>query len=135
LPATRTPAVSNGAAAFFNSTKKLYTYIARTGSTAYPTALPADSSFAGCCYRVPLNFNKYATPTAVAWWQIGSTYYMAIDCHASYDGYVATPPEWEGKSVTVVEKHASATVNSTTVNKAGISLTVTDVGWAVVKVQ
>lgn len=134
VPATRAAAIPQ-AMSISTSTKKIYPYAVAKDSTTYPTVIAANTTFTGNAVRCPLNFGKYATPTAVAWWQVEAVWYAAFDFHANYDAYVAVPPEWTGKTVTVLAKHANATVNSTTVNKAGISITVTDsFGWALVKI-
>jgi len=108
---------------------KQYPYLQRGGTLAAGAVAKANA------YRVPLNYTRYATPTAVSWYLSNGAYYVTIDCHANYDGYVALPPEWVGKTVTLVSKHANVTVNSTTVAKAGISVTIiNNIGWVTVKV-
>jgi hypothetical protein len=96
----------------------------------------AGSEYHVICYRCPLNFAKYPTPTSVAVYQVYGEWFIAVDWHANYDSTLIVPSYLTGKSVSVVDKHDNVTVNSTTVVDAGIAFTViNDYGYVVVKIS
>lgn len=121
---------------YTNNTNKMYPNSASRDSNTHPTnILPIDTSFNFTAFRCPVNYEKNDL-TNVSWYTVGTDNYIMIDSHEQYNGDVVIPFNFNGKTISVVEKTDSVTIHSNSVSEGKISISMSDTyGYAVLKVN
>lgn len=138
VPATRKTHVDDALILF--DTRKMYPKGIEQGGSQFGGVgtVTAGSRYDAVAYRCFYNLKPHQDTTVFTWFMDGSDVVVVFDCHQAVTAKVLPlPPQFTGKTVTVVEKHANLTLlGGSYVSTDGLIVTVTGTyGYAVLRLS
>jgi hypothetical protein len=131
VPAARKLAANNNPCTVYPT--KLYPVINSGTSTAGPRVPGAGTVFDAVCYRCPINYNIDPNATALYWYYVGDVCYLCVDYHATFAGFVPLPKHLVGRKAAIVETNGAFVLKSSHVTPAGVFVSATNWGGAIIK--